>query len=81
MAGIISAAVIGGGLGLLSANKSAKAATSAADTSAAGQMYAADVAAEESRPRYLDFTDPFGSVDWILDDMARLQSSPFEKAH
>ena len=67
MSAAISAAVIGGGAALYSANKSSKAAKSAANTSADAQVRAAQIAAEESRPRYLDFQDPFGNVDWTLD--------------
>ena len=82
----ISAALgIGGALiGKSASDKSAKAATSAANTSAAAQLEAARIAAEESRPRYLDFQDPFGKVNWTLDANGRptavgVSSSDFTK--
>ena len=64
MSGIISAAAIGVGGSLLAAKGSKDAAKSAA----AGQVEAANIAAEESRPSYFDLNTLFGNVDWTLDE-------------
>ena len=76
----IEAALIGGGLGLLGANQQAKAARSAAQTSANAQLEAARIAAEESRFRPVGITTRFGASQFGFDDQGRLSSAGYTVA-
>ena len=76
----IEAALIGGGLGLLGANQQARAARSAAQTSADAQLDAARLAAEESRFRPVGITTRFGSSQFGFDPQGRLSSAGYTLA-
>ena len=76
----IEAALIGGGLGLLGANRQAKAAQQAAHTSANAQLEAARIAAEESRFRPVGITSRFGTSRFTFGPEGRLEGAAYDVA-
>lgn len=76
----IEAALIGGGLGLLGANRQARAAQQAAQTSADAQLEAARIAAEEARFRPVGITTRFGTSQFGFDPQGRLSSAGYTVA-
>jgi len=70
-------AIVGGGLSLLGANRSARAAESAAATGANAQLQAAQIAAEAQRFRPVGVTTRFGSSQFTMDPEGYLQSAGY----
>jgi hypothetical protein len=69
--------IIGGGLSLLGARSSARAAQSAAQTGADAQLQAAQIAAEEQRFRPVGITSRFGQSQFTFDDNGRLSGAGY----
>ena len=77
---MVWSALVGAGLGLLGANQQAKAAQSAAQTSANAQLEAARIAAEEARFRPVGITTRFGTSQFGFDPQGRLSSAGYTVA-
>lgn len=72
--------LVGGALGLLGAGSQARAAQSAAQTSANAQLEAARIAAEEARFRPVGITTRFGTSQFGFDPQGRLSSAGYTVA-
>ena len=73
----MEAALIGGGLNLLSSSMAADSARDAAQTSANAQLEASRMAAEEARFRPIGVTTRFGSSQFGFDPSGRLSSAGY----
>ena len=73
----MEAALIGGGLNLLSSSMAADSAQQAAQTSANAQLEASRMAAEEARFRPIGVTTRFGSSQFGFDPSGRLSSAGY----
>ena len=75
--GSVVGSVIGGGLSLLGARKTASATTSAANTAADAQIRAAELAAEAQRFRPVGVTTRFGTSQFTMDPEGYLKSAGY----
>ena len=73
----MEAALIGGGLGLLSSSMAADSARDAAQISANAQLEASRMAAEEARFRPIGVTTRFGQSQFGFDPSGRLSSAGY----